>query len=130
VHLRSRATSRRLLDKLILIFYNKVWSWSLKSFPETFEYQILDHLPVSLVLTFSVIAVSGLFTEGNLVCVQARVAGQGRHTHLRNNNGEISDGVHPINVAAAAGRSASNDRAKCLQQYDKNMSYIINVRDG
>ncbi|EGI66171.1 hypothetical protein G5I_05289 [Acromyrmex echinatior] len=90
----------------------------------------LDHLPVSLVLTFSVIAVSGLFTEGNLVCVQARVAGQGRHTHLRNNNGEVSDGVHPISVAAAAGRSASNDRAKCPQQYGKNMSYIINVRDG
>lgn len=70
------------------------------------------------------------FTGGNLVCVQARVAGQGRHTHLRNNNGEVSDGVHPISAAAAAGRSASNDRAKCPQQYGKNMSYIINVRDG
>ncbi|EZA51800.1 hypothetical protein X777_09557 [Ooceraea biroi] len=34
-------------------------------------------------------------------------------THLRNNNGIRSRGVHPISP----------------QQYDKNMSYIINVRD-
>lgn len=91
----------------------------------------LDRRPVFLVLTFCIIAVSGLLTEGNLVYVQARVAGQGRHTHLRNNNGEVSDGVHPISAAAAAGhQSTSNDRAKCPQQYGKNMSYIINVRDG
>jgi len=47
------------------------------------------------------------------MCVQARVAGQGRHTHLRNNNGEVSNGVHPISAAAAAGRSASNDLSAC-----------------
>lgn len=94
------------------------------------KYQDLNHTSVLLVLTFCIIAVSGLFTEGNL-CVQARVAGQERHTHLRNNNSEVSDGVHPISiVAAAAERSTSNDRAKCPQQYSKNMSYIINVRDG
>ncbi|KYN38721.1 hypothetical protein ALC56_06720 [Trachymyrmex septentrionalis] len=69
------------------------------------------------------------------------MSGFGRHTskviaYLRdqvgpsNNNGEVSDGVHPISVAAAAGHSASNGRAKCPQQYGKNMSYIINVRDG
>jgi len=38
-------------------------------------------------------------------------------------------GVHPIS-AAAAERSALNDRTRAPQQYGKNMSYIINVRDG
>lgn len=41
-----------------------------------------------------------------------------------------SRGVHPISAAAAEHSRALNDRAKSPQQYGKNMSYIINVRDG
>lgn len=129
--LRSYALcmSRRLFDKLLIFPQQSMIM--IESFPETLSSTRPPITPlVLLVLTFCIIAVSGLFTEGNLVCVQARVAGQERHTHLRNNNSEVSDGVHPISVAAAAGRSTSNDRAKCPQQYGKNMSYIINVRDG
>ncbi|KYM97458.1 hypothetical protein ALC62_11750, partial [Cyphomyrmex costatus] len=87
----------------------------------------LDHLPVSLVLTFSVIAVSGLFTEGNLVCVQARVAGQGRHTHLRNNNAEVSDGVHPISAAAAAGRASRLSHLPAISIYLPKFTIKISI---
>lgn len=81
-----------------------------------------------LIFLTSCVIVECTFYQGKSG-LQARVASPRKYAHLCETTIVGSRGVHPIS-AVAAECSALNDRTKSPQRYGKNMSYIINVRDG